>query len=418
MTIDETAWTKIEQLCTHGAHFLPVREKRAMCLWRKKPLSFETFRAFVEAHDCGIAFVPGSLGLAIVDIDKGAPDSITREHPPICTAKTTRGCHLYYEQNNETTGYRFDTGEAQGEVLINNYAVLRSPTTLFYLKKYVNGSVQDAKMPALPRHRQKVVKSGDNLQETQIGERNTTLFNTLRIWAYHNIPKGSDFDDVKGATRRQGQWINQHFPKPLPQKEVNETADSITRFCISPRNTFDGLLSYLEHIKDTDLERYRDMKRNGQKAQAKSRRHKSRVRDKAIMVDLAQGLTQREAAQKHGVSLGTVVKVKKRETATAQPQEPKNTRTKIYAITDMPSVHGLCPVNVPQRIRLKARPEQRDGMSLSWQAKSVATSTVKKDGWVRNPYEKLHLSQVSWLTIGYKTRNSLWTKKGARAGGI
>lgn len=290
------------------------------------------------------------MELAIVDIDKGTPESITREHPPICTAKTTRGWHLYYELNNETTGYQFNTGEAQGEVLINHYAILRSPTTLSSLKQYVNGSVQDAKMPALPRHKQKVVKSGDNLQETQIGERNTTLFDILRIWAYRNIPKGSDFDDVKGATRRQGQWINRHFPEPLPQEEVIQTADSITRFCISPRNTFDGLRSYLEHLKHTDPERYRDMKREGQKAQAKSRRLKSRERDKAIMVDLAQGLTQRAVAQKHGVSLGTVVKVKKRETATAQPQKPKNTRTKIYAITDMPSVHDLCLV--PQKTPL------------------------------------------------------------------
>ena len=160
----------------------------------------------------------------------------------------------------------------------------------------------------------------------------------------------SDFEDVKGATRRQGQWINRHFPEPLPQEEVIQTADSITRFCISPRNTFDGLRSYLEHLKHTDPERYRDMKREGQKAQAKSRRLKSRERDKAIMVDLAQGLTQRAVAQKHGVSLGTVVKVKKRETATAQPQKPKNTRTKIYAITDMPSVHDLCLV--PQKTPL------------------------------------------------------------------
>ena len=349
MTLDLAAWTEIEQLCAHGAHFVPVREKRALSQW-KKPLSFETFRRFVEAHDCGIAFVPGSLGLAIVDIDKGTPESITREHRPICTAKTTRGWHLYYELNNETTGYQFNTGEAQGEVLINHYAVLRSPTTLSSLKQYVNGSVQDAKMPALPRHKQKVVKSGDNLQETQIGERNTTLFDSLRIWAYRNIPKGSDFDDVKGATRKQGRWINRHFPEPLPQKEVNQTADSITRFCISPQNTFNGLLSYLEHIKHTDPVRYRDMKREGQKAQAKSRRLKSRERDKAIMVDLAQGLTQRAVAQKHRVSLGTAVKVKKRETATAQPQKPKNTRTKIYAITDMPSVHDFCLV--PQKTPL------------------------------------------------------------------
>ena len=345
MTFDTLAWAEIEQLCARGAHFVPVRKKQALCKW-KKPLAFETLKAFVEAHGCGIAFVPGSLGLAIVDIDKGAPESITREHRPICTAKTPRGWHLYFGLNDETTGYRFNTGEVQGEVLINNYAVLRSPTTLSSLKQYVNSSVQDAKMPALSRHKQKVVKSGDNLQETQIGERNQTLFDTLRFWAYRNIPKGSDFENVKGATRKQGQWINQHFSEPLPQEEVIQTADSITRFCISPRNTFNGLLSYLEYLKHTDLERYQYMKRKGQKAQAKSRRRKSRERDKAIMIDLAQGLTQRAIAQKHGVSLGTVVKVKKRETAKAQLQKLKNTRAKTHALTDMPSVHVLCSVNV------------------------------------------------------------------------
>ena len=330
MTFDSTIWQTVKPLCDRGAHFVPVRDKTPLCAWRV-PLAFDTLKAFVEAHNCELAVVPGSLGLAVLDIDKGDSEAITRECRPICTAKTTRGEHLYYRADREITGYTFKTDDAQGEVLINNYAVLRSSTTLFHIWRAIKNKDKSATLPDLPRATARAERTARNIEQAQIGERNTTLFNELRFWAYRNIPKGAEFEDVKNATRQQGRYINKHFADPLPQKEVHATADSITRFCISNRNTYNGLINYLEHIKETDPVRYRDMKREGQKAQAKSRRLKSRERDKAIMVDLAQGLTQRAVAQKHGVSLGTVVKVKKRESAKAKAQKPKNTRTKTYA---------------------------------------------------------------------------------------
>lgn len=362
MLIDSVIWGQIEKLCNRGAQFVPVgSNKQALCKW-KTPLSFSTLKAYVQAHECEIAIVPGSLNLAVVDVDKGDPGKIKKQTRPICTSRTPRGGeHLYYDATDET-GYQFQGGDVEGDVLINNLAVLRHSSVLFHLNRHTAKTNRKTRLPELPKRKSTNDMRCHTVQpeDAQIGERNITLFNTLRFWGYRNIPTGAEFEDVKHATRREARHINFKFPTPLENREVNATADSITRFCIDPnRNTFNGLIAYLSHLDNTDPDRSKAVRQRAAESTNQKRwgsLDERKERDEKIRHDLNKGMSKTEASRKYNLSRRQIIRISQAEVEKGAEAH----KQKIKTGTDQ-MISDVTPSNDKRLITRKRRKSTQAG---------------------------------------------------------
>ena len=80
-----------------------------------------------------VGLVPGVDGLAVLDVDTGDPSDLERRYPPLATAATRRGAHLFYAAPDKPLGNsKWETEGCSGEVRCSNgYVVVWDPMALW-----------------------------------------------------------------------------------------------------------------------------------------------------------------------------------------------------------------------------------------------------------------------------------------------
>jgi hypothetical protein len=68
--------------------------------------------------------------------------------------------------------------------------------------------------------------------------RNSTLFESLRHWAYGLAPKATSFETLLATIEAQAEAVNASFANALPANEVKSTSKSVTKFCWVNRHRF------------------------------------------------------------------------------------------------------------------------------------------------------------------------------------
>ncbi len=168
-----------------------------------------------------------------------------------------------------------------------------NPYTLAELAAYVDLTAKAARLPS-------------NASESFGLERNCTMFDTGRKWAYRAIreywaPNG--LDSWSKAVLERLQAINGEFPKPLPFAEVKATAKSITKWTwrnITPA----GLQDLIERTHTPEQQAERGRKGGIASGQV---RKLSREQDRATArLMRAQGKSIRSIADALGVPHSTV----------------------------------------------------------------------------------------------------------------
>ena len=129
------------------------------------------------------------------------------------------------------------------------------------------------------------------------GERNSSLFDAARWWAYAQ-DRGRDLDRWYEAVSACATTHNGRFPKPLPAGEVRKLAYSIGSWTWSGHGAVDH---------SPAAQRRRGLK------SGKVRRAAVAERDGAIVQDRAAGMTQRVIAARHGLSQRAVNHILRRD---------------------------------------------------------------------------------------------------------
>ena len=80
-----------------------------------------------------VGLVPGVHGLAVLDVDTGDPSDLERRYPPLATAATRRGTHLFYAAPDKPLGNsKWEAEGCSGEVRCSNgYVVVWDPLGLW-----------------------------------------------------------------------------------------------------------------------------------------------------------------------------------------------------------------------------------------------------------------------------------------------
>jgi hypothetical protein len=68
--------------------------------------------------------------------------------------------------------------------------------------------------------------------------RNSTLFESLRHWAYGLAPKAISFETLLATIEAQAEAVNASFATALPANEVKSTSKSVAKFCWINRHRF------------------------------------------------------------------------------------------------------------------------------------------------------------------------------------
>ena len=104
-------------------------------LKRAKGGTLASTQAAVEHVKRGglVGLVPGVHGLAVLDVDTGDPTDLERRYPPLATATTRRGTHLFYAAPDKPLGNsKWEAEGCSGEVRCSNgYVVVWDPMALW-----------------------------------------------------------------------------------------------------------------------------------------------------------------------------------------------------------------------------------------------------------------------------------------------
>ena len=295
-----------------------------------------------------VGIIPGSIGLAVLDVDKGSPDQLrtfTRDHPPLCVAWSIsgRGQHLWYEaaklygqgQGIEIPKYGL-TADVKcwnaGWILFCDPIRLAQALDVARGRRRSSGraflfpevAVYGAESQAVKRtlrgerlqreRRTQAVRKGQtplhfaagapaHFREVQWGGRNEALRAALVLFFKYRDRER----EIEDAEERWGRRIynaamswNQAYPEPLSESEVRSTSRSVARFLwpMQPAR---------EYMADTSS----DTQRERQRKQAKSRRRKNRGRDQRIRELRGNGVPVAQIAQEIGLSRARVYQLLK-----------------------------------------------------------------------------------------------------------
>ena len=87
--------------------------------------------------------------------------------------------------------------------------------------------------------------------------RNDELFHTLRLWAYNAVQSYSNEEHWLTSSQKQAAAINAGFAKPLPAKEVRDTAKTTARWVWKRRHELGGRPKVLSFTDENPTERMR-----------------------------------------------------------------------------------------------------------------------------------------------------------------
>ena len=127
--------------------------------------------------------------------------------------------------------------------------------------------------------------------------RNLALFDTVRWWAYAQN-RGAELERWIGRVRTYTLHNNQRFPEPLLEDEAVSLGYGVSTWTWSGGGPVD-------HSSETQ-------RRRGVKS-GKVRRAEVAPRDRAIIADRAASMSLRAIASKHGLKLGGVQLVLRRD---------------------------------------------------------------------------------------------------------
>ena len=115
----------------------PDYKDRPWTHWRKraKAGTLASTDAAVEHVKRGglVGLVPGVHGLAVLDVDTGDPTDLEHRYPPLATAATRRGAHLYYAAPDKPLGNsKWEAEGCSGEVRCSSgYLIIWDPLALW-----------------------------------------------------------------------------------------------------------------------------------------------------------------------------------------------------------------------------------------------------------------------------------------------
>ena len=301
----------VERVWRHAVdrpHFVIVKRqsKAPHGRWRRRGQRFDTIIDAV-ADGYGLGIIPCSVGLAVVDIDKGNPESVTSVASPAFALPTPRGHHLFYRVENKTPAHRnhisLPGGVVCDVICAQGYVVVRDlPAFAAGVENGRGDGFPHAlfdSSPAVEKYNAARVykRTPINLDGAPIGVRNTLLFRTLMHIAGREHARGQL---TLGALHHHAELHNHRFGEPLPAPEVEYMARHIYRYLLErpARPKTPGGKSYYTH--DVDAQRRR------QQASAQAMRDKAMPLVKRTAELAAAGMSTRQIARELGKSRDTI----------------------------------------------------------------------------------------------------------------
>ena len=290
-------------------HFVILRPQSKLPLWRGWNRRRPRFDAITDAlaNGYGLGIIPRSVDFAVVDIDKGNPETVTSAASPAFALPTPRGHHLFYRVENKTPapqsqrslpgGVVCDVICARALVVVRDLPAFAAgvengrgdgfPHALF------DSSPAVEKYNAARAYKQTPI----NIDGAPIGVRNNSLFHTLMPIAGREHAHGQL---TLGALRHHAELHNHRLSVPLDASEVERMVRNMWRYLLerSPRQNTPGGKSYYTH--DVDAQRRR------QQASAQAMRDKAMPLVKRTAELAAEGMSTRQIARELGKSRDTI----------------------------------------------------------------------------------------------------------------
>ena len=331
---EQTQATPLAILYQRGARFVLCQpNKRPLWKrWQKRRPPVEVCHYHI-ADEGLIGIVPYSIQSSAVDIDEGNPSEFFSLYPPIVAVESKRsgGWHGYYadkvgrsNQRFEFQQWRGDLRSARGFLILHSLSAQQLlaqadfaidselpgwlPDNLFEAAG-VELEAQQTKpyqpTPDAQQHwQQRAAAAWSGLPRIEPGNRNNSLFDTVRFFAYAE-PKPAQYAPWQALVDQYSLDANGQFPAPLDEREVLSTARSIGSWTYSGGGPID-------HSPTAQQRRGR---KSGQK-----RRAKTRERDEWIARLSAEGKKQREIALLVGLSDRQVRTILKRKSGSEPNQ--------------------------------------------------------------------------------------------------
>ena len=256
-------------LLDRGAQFVLCRHNKHP-LWKRWQRRWPTLDEILS-HWGPVGVVPASIKMTVLDADiignSACLETMLHRFPHVAvisSSKPYRG-HVWIRDEIPRTNGKFACLGVKGDVRSGSgYAILwgdgatklaaamkadlESPAGKLHIGQMEEwiltqgGKLKTQRNP-IRRRRGRGLKQGNHyrltaggmprrtfLADARIGERNDTLFETLRIWAYGRR-RGDDYAEWRGLVRDCADRLNDEIPEPLPSDEVGRTADSVADFC-------------------------------------------------------------------------------------------------------------------------------------------------------------------------------------------
>lgn len=264
---EEWEWA-IQWLHAYGAHFvLAGMDKKPR--WRRWNERRPTVRQILN-HKGPVGVIPATVGATVLDADQIPGPTNLREllnrlaHMAVLRSQRADRAHIFMRDDTSRTNGRFsafgitgDIRSGSGYVILWRDAAPRlvgaliqdegSPGSLLQIPQFEEWAISrgaSARRRKGPRREKTRLNSKPNphlmtagsqpdrtkLKQVRKGNRNESLFLTLRLWAYGR-QRGNCWTDWQGMVRQCARSLNAEFEEPLPATEVTRTADSVAEFC-------------------------------------------------------------------------------------------------------------------------------------------------------------------------------------------
>ena len=299
-----------------GAHFVLLADKKP--LWRgylKRRPALETV-----LHSPELGIIPWSVQNTALDVDRGEPVQLCLFHPPLvvlASGKVER-CHLYYRDTEPRRNGNWDAFGCGGQVRGSNgflrlwdsqssvkllYALVHNADPcLFPADLFLAPPARNYRRPADPGepYTRRLPLPNIDLGKVGAGNRNNSLFDVARFWAYAAGKPGS-MHEWHERVRVYAQTRNVDFQRPLAVREVDKLALSVSTWVWSGG----GPTQHRTWMPD--------QRRRGGVTWGRMRRYDTRTRDEAIIRAVEAGVSIHAVARDFGLHRSTLQYVLKRD---------------------------------------------------------------------------------------------------------
>ena len=259
----------VRYLLGRRARFVLCRDDKRP-LWKKWQRRWPRLDEILD-HWGPVGIVPASIRMSVLDADvipnKACLAEVLRRFAVVAVLRSKKAyrAHLWMRDTIPRTNGKFSCFGVRGDLRSGSgYAILwgeaaiqlaaaiemdlKTPGGRLHMGQMQEwiftqgGRLKTARNP-IRRKRGHGLKRGNrnrltaggmprlsHLANAMVGERNDTLFHTLRHWAYGRR-RGNEYAEWRGMVRDCAERLNREIPEPLPKDEVERTADSVADFC-------------------------------------------------------------------------------------------------------------------------------------------------------------------------------------------